>query len=75
MWGCPNSSSGDLVILVNGEEFARDTIPKLVSFGFTVNETFDIGSDIGSPVSQAYYDQAPFAYNGVIKNFNVKYTN
>ena len=72
--GIKHLSSGDLQILVNGKAIAQGTIPKLVSFGFTVNETFDIGSDVGSPVSSAYYDQAPFAYNGKINNLNVKYT-
>ena len=34
---------------------------------------FDIGSDLGSPVSLDYYDQAPFKFNGQINTVRVKY--
>jgi hypothetical protein len=29
---------------------------------------------LGSPVSLAYYDQAPFKFNGTIEQVKVKYT-
>jgi hypothetical protein len=31
------------------------------TLAFTASETFDIGTDLGSPVSACYYDQAPNA--------------
>lgn len=36
------------------------TVPLL----FTGNEGFDMGMDLGSPVSDAYFDKAPFAFGG-----------
>lgn len=67
--------SGDVTILVNGKQVAQGTVPRLVSFGFTTNEAFDMGSDLGSPVSNAYYAKAPFKYDGEIRNMHIKYTN
>ena len=37
------------------------------------NETFDIGTDLDSPVSLDYYDQAPFAFNGSIGRTKIMY--
>lgn len=64
--------SGDVSILVNGKEVAKGTVPRLVSFGFSTNEAFDMGTDLGSPVSNTYYAKAPFKYNGEIRNMNIK---
>lgn len=65
--------SGDLVIKVNGQEFIQGHIPTLITAAFTVNDTMDIGRDLGSPVSETYYHQAPYAFNGEIQSVNVKY--
>ena len=40
---------------------------------FTSNDCLDIGTDLGSPVSPDYYDQAPFKFNGKIEAVKVKY--
>jgi arylsulfatase len=39
---------------------------------FTASETFDVGTDLGSPVSLNYFDRRPFAFNGKIKTVDVK---
>ena len=44
-----------------------------MSLHFTSNATFDIGSDLGSPVSLDYFDQAPFAFNGTIGTTTITY--
>jgi hypothetical protein len=44
-----------------------------MSLHFTSNATFDIGTDLDSPVSLDYYDQAPFAFNGKIGMTKVAY--
>ena len=67
--------SGDVVVKVNGQEFINGHIPTLITAAFTANDTMDIGRDLGSPVSEAYYHQAPYAFNGEIKSVNVKYLN
>ncbi|MGH8065154.1 MAG: hypothetical protein ACRERE_07905 [Candidatus Entotheonellia bacterium] len=42
--------------------------------GFTANDCPDIGADLGSPVSEACYDKAPFTFNGKIEQVQVKYS-
>ena len=46
-----------------------------MSLHFTSNATFDIGTDLDSPVSLDYYDQAPFAFNGTIGSTKIEYLN
>ena len=38
-----------------------------------IQVTFDIGTDLDSPVSLDYYDQAPFAFNGGIGTTKITY--
>jgi hypothetical protein len=38
-----------------------------------IRETFDVGEDLGSPVSLDYYDRAPFKFTGKIDTVKVKY--
>lgn len=40
---------------------------------FTANESFDIGIDSYSSVSQAYFDRAPFKFNGIIDKVRINY--
>jgi len=40
---------------------------------FTASETFDVGMDLGSPVSLDYHERAPFKFNGQIEKINIKY--
>ncbi len=54
----------DVTLRVNGEVVGQGRVPAAMSLHFTSNATFDIGTDLDSPVSLDYYDQAPFAFNG-----------
>ena len=47
----------------------EDSVPVI----FTAFETFDVGIDLGSPVSLDYYDRAPFKFNGKIEKINITY--
>ena len=53
-----------IVIRVNGQEAASGVVPVSAPLLFTANDCLDIGTDLGSPVSVDYYDQAPFKFNG-----------
>lgn len=66
-------SAAEITIVVNGKEELKGTIPTLINAGFSANECFDIGADLGSPVSEAYYEKAPFSFNGTIESVNIKY--
>jgi arylsulfatase len=57
---------------VDDKEIARTTVKRTVPAAFTASETFDVGVDLGSPVSLDYFDQRPFAFNGTIKEVKVE---
>jgi arylsulfatase len=64
----------DVTLKVNGKVVAEGTVPIIAPLGFTANDCLDIGTDLGSPVSEAYYDRAPCKFNGKIAQVEVKYT-
>lgn len=63
----------DVQMKVNGKEFATGRVPTSAPLLFTANDCLDIGSDLGSPVSIEYYDNAPFALDGTVHQMHVKY--
>jgi arylsulfatase len=63
----------DVTLRVNGAIVAKDRISTAMSLHFTSNATFDIGTDLDSPVSLDYYDDAPFEFNGKIGRTTVEY--
>jgi arylsulfatase A-like enzyme len=65
--------AADIVIRINGKEVAKGHVPRTAVFGFTANDAFDVGTDSYSPVSLAYFDRAPFTFNGRIDKVHIKY--
>ena len=63
-----------VTVRANGRKVLTGTVPRIAPLIFTANDVFDVGTDSYSPVSEAYYDQAPFTYNGIISRFDVTYT-
>jgi len=39
---------------------------------FSATETLDIGMDLGSTVTPAYREQAPFAFTGTVKEVKIE---
>ncbi|NEO91455.1 MAG: arylsulfatase [Moorea sp. SIO3G5] len=62
----------NVVIKVDGTEVASTTVERTVPGAFTASETFDVGTDLGSPVSLDYADNAPFPFTGTIKTVKVE---
>jgi arylsulfatase A-like enzyme len=62
----------DVVLKVDGKEIARTTVKRTVAAAFTASETFDVGVDLGSPVSLDYFDRAPFKFDGKIEKVTVE---
>ena len=56
----------EVVLKVDGKEVARTTVKRTVPAAFTASETFDVGVDLGSPVSLDYFDRRPFPFDGKI---------
>ena len=63
---------GEVIISVDGKEVARTTVKRTVPAAFTASETFDVGTDLGSPVSIDYFDRRPFRFDGKITAVNVR---
>jgi arylsulfatase len=62
----------EIVLRVDGAEVGRGTVSVTVPAAFTASETFDVGTDLGSPVSLAYHDRRPFAFEGEISEIRVE---
>jgi arylsulfatase len=67
------AAPAELKFWINGEEAATGTLQRTVPGGFTASETFDVGMDIGSPVADAYFDKAPFKFEGTLKRLHFAY--
>ena len=64
-------SPAEVVLPGDGPEVARATVARTVPAAFTASETFDVGTDLGSPVSRDYYERRPFAFDGTIDTVSV----
>jgi len=62
-----------VTLIVNGEQVGQGRIERSVPAAHTASETFDVGVDLGSPVSLDYYDRAPFRFNGEIEKIQIGY--
>jgi Sulfatase len=64
------AKGGTGVLSVDGTEVARHTVLHTVPFIFGVDESFDVGSDTGTPVDDKDY-QVPFAFNGTLHKLTI----
>jgi len=55
---------------INGKEAVTGTVQRTVPGTFTASETFDVGMDTSSPVADAYFDKAPFTFDGKLKRLH-----
>ena len=55
------------------QEVAKGRVPRTAPLAFTANDAFDVGMDSYSPVSLAYFDRAPFKFNGKIDWVHIRY--
>jgi arylsulfatase A-like enzyme len=62
----------DIVMRVDGKEIARTSPKMTVPAAFTASESFDVGVDLGSPVSRDYFERRPFQFDGKISKVDVK---
>ena len=58
-------------LFVDGTPVAEGRIAQTVGVRFSLDETFDVGSDMGTPVVEDYVDKMPFAFTGTLKKFVV----
>lgn len=61
---------GTGIMTVDGKEFAKKTIPHSIPIIMTIDETFDIGSDLRTGVDSTY--ELPFTFTGTIDKLTIK---
>ncbi len=66
-------SPADVSLRINNQEVATGKVPVTAPIVFTVTGTMDVGKDVGAPVSLEYLNQAPFAFNGKIRDVAIRY--
>lgn len=62
----------EIVLSVDGKQVATTKAKRTVPLAFTASETFDVGIDLGSPVSRDYSERRPFKFDGDIEKLTVK---
>lgn len=55
-------AAGTVTLTVDGKEVGKAILKRSVPLLFTASETFDVGVDLGSPVSLNYDDRRPFKF-------------
>lgn len=68
--GGANEIGAALTLLVDGKAVAHGDIPATVNLRFTLDESFDVGSDQGTPVAPDRY-AAPNLFSGVLKRLTI----
>jgi arylsulfatase len=63
---------GAVSLVVDGKAVGKTELRRTVPAAFTATETFDVGVDLGSPVSLNYYERRPFAFSGKIEKVAVE---
>jgi arylsulfatase len=57
---------------VDGTKAAEARIERTVAVRFSLDETFDVGLDTGTPVVEDYVDKMPFRFNGKLEKLVIE---
>jgi arylsulfatase len=60
-------SGGEVSLFVNGEEVAKDRMPRTVPVAFSTYAGMDVARDNGLVVDREYEDKAPYVFTGTVK--------
>lgn len=58
-----------VTLLADGVEIGRGRVPRTLQFRFSLDESFDIGADTGTPVSEGY--RSPNAFGGTLRELRI----
>jgi hypothetical protein len=64
--------SGTGTLFVDGKQVAQGKIERTIPTRFSLDETFDIGMDTGTPVVEDYVNKMPFKFTGTLKKVLVE---
>jgi len=56
-------------LLVDEKQVGQGQIPQTIAVRFSLDETFDVGEDTGTPVLEEYEAKMPFRFTGTLKRF------
>jgi arylsulfatase A-like enzyme len=59
------------MLFVDGKQVAKGRIPRTIPIRFSLDETFDVGEDTGTPVVEEYADKMPFPFTGTLRKLVV----
>ena len=59
--------SGTGTLFVDGQQVAQGKIERTIPSRFSLDETFDVGEDTGTPVVEDYEARMPFKFTGTLK--------
>jgi hypothetical protein len=62
---------GTATLLVDEKQVAQGSIPQTLPARFSLDETFDVGSDTGTPIVEDYADKMPYAFTGTLAKLGV----
>ena len=65
------AKGGTGVLSVDGKELATQKLARTVPFVLTMDETFDVGLDLRTPVDDRDY-QVPFRFTGKLNKLTIK---
>jgi arylsulfatase len=60
------------VLSVDGKEVARGRIERTIALRFSLDESFDVGADTGTPVAEDYADRMPFPFSGELRRLVIE---
>jgi arylsulfatase len=56
---------------VNGAMVGEARIPQTIRARFSLDETFDVGEDTGTPVVEDYATKMPFRFTGKLEKLTI----
>jgi arylsulfatase len=62
---------GTATLFVDGKQVAEGNIPQTLMARFSLDETFDVGEDTGTPIVDDYAAKMPYRFTGTLHKFMV----
>jgi len=63
---------GTGTLSVDGKKVAEGKIERTIGRRFSLDETFDVGEDTGTPVVEDYADKMPFKFTGKLRKLVIE---
>jgi arylsulfatase len=55
------------VLSVDGQKVAEARVERTIALRYSLDESFDVGEDTGTPVAEDYADRMPFRFTGTLR--------